>query len=260
MGSAAEARPCSAATMPPGSSKPASGCSALASTRSERTLPSMTPARPRRQACGERRVRQRQDLSPARTSLSLRIHHSQYRPSFHMGIPFVRCPPQSSIPMDTGCRRINTGTQLTLLQAGNPVMSQEHKHERRHTSRFRRRASDMYGLPHDVDLGFFIGKELSSVHFARHSLILHFDGDVSVTVTSSIGWASPDGAIQRHDDFRQVAPQVLGLLNQPVTSATAVDAGTLSLQFADGSRLYVYDDSKEYESYTIKNGDQMIVV
>ncbi len=118
----------------------------------------------------------------------------------------------------------------------------------------------MYGLPHDVNLDFFEGKVLLQACFGAHDLILNFDGDVSVTVTSSIGWASPDGAIQRHDDFRQVAPQVLGLLNQPVTSATAVDAGTLSLHFADGSRLYVYDDSKEYESYTIKNGDQMIVV
>jgi hypothetical protein len=118
----------------------------------------------------------------------------------------------------------------------------------------------MYGLPHDVDLGFFEGKVLLQACFGAHDLILNFDGDVNITVTSSIGWASPDGSIQQYDDFRHSALQVLGLLNLPVTSATAVDAGTLSLQFPDGSRLYVYDDSKEYESYTIRNGDQMIVV
>jgi hypothetical protein len=118
----------------------------------------------------------------------------------------------------------------------------------------------MYGLPRDVSLGFFEGKTLLQACFGAHDLILNFDGDVSITVTSSIGWASPDGLIQQYDDFCHGAPPVLDLLNQPVTAAAAVDAGTLRLQFADGSRLYVYDDSKEYESYTITNGDQMIVV
>jgi hypothetical protein len=118
----------------------------------------------------------------------------------------------------------------------------------------------MYGLPADVNLDFFEGKVLLQACFGAHDLILNFDGDVNVTVTSSIGWASPDGSIQQYDDFRHSAPQVLGLLNQTVASATGLDAGTLSLQFADGSKLYVYDDSKEYESYAIRNGDQMIVV
>lgn len=118
----------------------------------------------------------------------------------------------------------------------------------------------MYGLPQDVSVGFFEGKVLLQACFGAHDLILNFDGDVNVTVSSSIGWAPLGGPIQQSDDFRHSALRVLDLLNQPVTSASAVDAGTLSLQFPDGSKLYVYDDSKEYESYTIRNGDQMIVV
>lgn len=118
----------------------------------------------------------------------------------------------------------------------------------------------MYGLPKDVDLTFFSGRTLLQACFGVHDLILNFDGDVSLTVTSSVGCMASDGGIQQYDDFRQVALAVLALLNQTILSAEGDEAGTLTLRFDGGGVLAVYDDSNEYESYTIKNGGQMIVV
>ena len=118
----------------------------------------------------------------------------------------------------------------------------------------------MYGLPPNLDLSFFVGRELYSVHFAMHSLILHFDGDVSVTVTSSVGYMGSDGNIQQSEDFREAAPAVLALLNQTILYAEGTEAGTLTLKFDGGGMLIIYDDSKHYESYTITNGTQTIVV
>jgi hypothetical protein len=118
----------------------------------------------------------------------------------------------------------------------------------------------MYGLPKDVNLAFFNGKTLLQACFGLHDLILNFDGDVSLTVTSSVGCMALDESIRQYDDFRQIAPVVVALLNQTILSAEGDEAGTLTLKFDGGEMLAIYDDSKEYESYTIKNGEQMIVV
>ena len=118
----------------------------------------------------------------------------------------------------------------------------------------------MYGLPHDVNLSFFRGKKLLQLCIGVHDLILNFDGDVSVTVTSSVGFVDSSGTIQKHDDFREAACAMAALLDQTALSAHGDVAGTLTLTFDGGGMLIVYDDSKDYESYTIKNGDRMIVV
>jgi len=118
----------------------------------------------------------------------------------------------------------------------------------------------MYGLPPKLDLSFLVGRELFSIHFAMHSVIFHFDNDVSLTVTSSVGCMASDGSIHQYDDFRQAAPMVLALLNQAVLTADGEESGTLTLRFDNGGILAIYDDSKEYESYTINNQGQMIVV
>ncbi len=118
----------------------------------------------------------------------------------------------------------------------------------------------MYGLPHNINLGFFDGKTLVQVCFGVHDLILNFDDDVSITVTSSLGYVDSSNNIHQHDDFRQIAVIVLALLNQSVLSAEGNDKGTLTLKFDGGGMLTIYDNSKKYESYTIKNGEQMIIV
>ena len=118
----------------------------------------------------------------------------------------------------------------------------------------------MFGLPKDLNLAFFEGKVLLQACFGANDLILNFDGDVSLTVLSSVSCKSSSGIIQQYDDFRQVAPLVMALLNCTVLSAEGDEAGTLTLWFDGGGTLAIHDDSNEYESYTIKNGEQMIVV
>jgi hypothetical protein len=118
----------------------------------------------------------------------------------------------------------------------------------------------MYGLSRDIDLRFFNGKALLQVCFGANELILNFDGDVSVTVMSLLGCMGSGGSIQQHEDFRQAAPAVLVLLNQTILSAEGEEAGTLVLKFDGGGTLAIYDDSKNYESYTINNGGKLIVV
>ncbi len=118
----------------------------------------------------------------------------------------------------------------------------------------------MYGLPRDVDLAFFIGKTLLQVCIGAHDLILNFDGDVSVTVTSAVACRGSNASIEKYSDFREAAYAVAALLNHSVISAEGDDAGTLAITFDGGEVLFIYDDSREYESYTITSDGGLIVV
>lgn len=93
-----------------------------------------------------------------------------------------------------------------------------------------------------------------------HDLILNFDKNVSVTVTSSVGCTSPKGTIVNYDDFRQAAPDLMAMINHTVISAEGYEGGKLCLVFDGDKKLVLYDDSKDYESYTIKHGNELIVV
>ena len=118
----------------------------------------------------------------------------------------------------------------------------------------------MYGLPPDVDFSFFTGKTLLQICIGAHDLILNFDGSIAVTVVSSINCTTPGGQHQTYENFQQAAAFAANLVNKVVVTAHGDPAGTLTLEFHGGDRLSIFDDSKHYESYTVKAGNRMIVV
>ena len=120
----------------------------------------------------------------------------------------------------------------------------------------------MYGLSPDIDLDFFLGKTLLQVCIGGADIILNFDGRVSITVTSSlsIGRSASDEDREKLGSFPQAANALATLLNKVVRSAHGAPNGTLNLGFSDGNFLKIYDDSKTYESYVIRNQDRVIPV
>jgi hypothetical protein len=118
----------------------------------------------------------------------------------------------------------------------------------------------MYGLPGNLELDFFRRKTLLQICIGRNDAIFNFDQSVSITVTSSVQLTSPDGNRERFENFPKAACALAGLANQIVLSARGNASGTLTLEFSDGSQLEIFDDSREFESYTIRNGEQLIIV
>jgi hypothetical protein len=137
-----------------------------------------------------------------------------------------------------------------------PVRRQELKS----TFHYHLEVRDMYGLEQNVDLGFFIGRTLLQACFGVHDLILNFDEDVCVTVTSSLGISDNNGQLRICDDFRQAASVILAQLNRTVLTVNGEPNGTLTLVFDGGERLAFYDDSDKYESYVIQFGKRIVVV
>ena len=128
----------------------------------------------------------------------------------------------------------------------------------------------MYGLKSDVDLSFFVGRELTSVEVAPFNVQLNFDGPVlspgvqslvSIAVQSRVEHSSK-GIVREWDGKKNVpisAASLLGLIGSAVVSVQGELDGTLTLEFANGDVVTVFDH-EGYEAYQIFNGDQTIYV
>jgi cytoskeletal protein RodZ len=118
----------------------------------------------------------------------------------------------------------------------------------------------MYGLPANLDLSFLHGRVLLQLCVGQNEVILNFDQDVSITVTSSIAFTFADGTYRHYTDWKEAAHTASALLGHQITSAKRKDGGTLCVKFDVDWWIEVFDDSQHYESYSIQNGRQLIVV
>ena len=118
----------------------------------------------------------------------------------------------------------------------------------------------MFGLSPDTDLNFFVGRTLIQICIGENDLILNFSENVSISMMSSIRLTTPKLANNIFEDFKIASSAIVKLLGQSIKHAAGTSEGTLTLEFNDGDCLTIFDDSKQYESYTIRHNDQLIVV
>jgi hypothetical protein len=118
----------------------------------------------------------------------------------------------------------------------------------------------MYGLPKNIELGFLLKKELQSVSFGLHEVILCFDDYLKITVTSECSYQLKAGEIIEIDSYIASASLICALISHSIVEARGDEDGTLILQFSNGDKFTIFDDSEQYESYQIKHGDKLIVV
>src|ERR1700683_2079291 len=120
----------------------------------------------------------------------------------------------------------------------------------------------MYGLPSNTNVSFIENQRLIQACFGQNDLILKFDGTeyVSILVTSAIGCISRDGACRKVSASKDAASFVLGLVGRLVISVQILPEGTLSITFETREQIRLYDDSQQFESYTIEHAGQTIVV
>jgi hypothetical protein len=130
----------------------------------------------------------------------------------------------------------------------------------------------MYGLKPDVDLSFFIGRELTQLSVAPYNVQFHFDGPmpsslsdvqslVSLTVQSLVEHSSK-GIVKEWDGDENVplsAASLLGLVGLSVVSVQGDPDGTLTLEFSNGDFVRVFD-TEGYEAYQICNEGVSIYV
>lgn len=117
----------------------------------------------------------------------------------------------------------------------------------------------MYGLPSDFDSGFFVGRSIESITFSVNTVHVAFDESVSISLQSAFEYR-----VDSSPTIRQQVPvtesKLMQLVGCVVSRSESQSDGTLTL-FFDGQRLLrCLDDTPQYESYRIGNGDKEIYV
>jgi hypothetical protein len=124
----------------------------------------------------------------------------------------------------------------------------------------------MRGLPADTDVSFLKGALLIQVCVGQNEVIIRLyprttpPYEISIMSTSLIRLVSPDGAKLASEGSVQIAPALLSLLGSTVADVSILQPGTLRLTWSSGPVLDLVDSNEKYESYTITNGGDVIVV
>lgn len=117
----------------------------------------------------------------------------------------------------------------------------------------------MYGVPVDIDLSFLLGRRLESVSFGQFQLQLRFDERVRLSI-ESVYRIDKAGSVLVYDETPAGAADVVALLSMDVTNAYRLAEDAIRIEFGDSRAIEAVDDSVQYESFQIWNGDAIIVV
>ena len=128
----------------------------------------------------------------------------------------------------------------------------------------------MYGLKPDVDLSFFVGRDLNGVYVGLANVQFDFNGPsfalgvqslLSLTVQSRIEHSSK-GSVYEWEGAENnplSAASLLGLVGKSVVSVHGDPDGTLALTFSNDDVVTIFDQ-EGYEAYQICYEDQRIYV
>jgi hypothetical protein len=118
----------------------------------------------------------------------------------------------------------------------------------------------MYGLPSDPNIEVLKNESLIQICIGENDLILNFSGNISLAVYSSVGLGQSNNSMTSFTDFIAVSPQLLRLLSRKVLDVKWDKDGTISIKFENNAIVEVYDDSEQFESYTIRMPSGLVVV
>ena len=118
----------------------------------------------------------------------------------------------------------------------------------------------MYGVPADLPVQRFVGDFLAQVCIGMDGV--HFLFGQSGTISVGGRWELVDSTGKMIDcacehDVRE-AYRVHALFNQDVTDSSIDPPHSFSLTFSSGHRLTIYDDSPQFESFSIQPGNVFI--
>jgi hypothetical protein len=111
----------------------------------------------------------------------------------------------------------------------------------------------MYGVPPDLPLGRFVGRDLNQIALGRFQIQFHFAVAGSIFAESYWELHGPAGDIvdaacehAKRDCYR--IHEVIGV---PVLGFTIDAPISFTLVFESGHALTVFDDSDRYESFSV---------
>jgi hypothetical protein len=122
----------------------------------------------------------------------------------------------------------------------------------------------MYGVPENLDLRPFQGDYLELVSIGPY--MLHFGFGKGGRISVSGNWQLKDGAGKVLDQaieetgqpWKRDCYRVHALLMATVTRSEVDPPRSFTLFFDNGMSMTVFDDSEQYESFSIEPGDILV--
>jgi len=118
----------------------------------------------------------------------------------------------------------------------------------------------VYGIGKQLDLSFLRNLEVIQTRIGLYQVQFAFTEDVCLSVEGRFRYSSGGEAIDWLPGATKAASAVVNLLGSTVTDVRVPNVETLELSFSNGDSLEVFDNSKEYESFTITRPGVTIVV
>jgi hypothetical protein len=111
----------------------------------------------------------------------------------------------------------------------------------------------MYGVPPDLALGRFIGRDLNQIALGRFQSQFDFAGAGSIFSESYWELRGPDGDIvdAACEHAERDCYRVHDIIDVPVLRFTIDAPISFTLVFESGHALTVFDDSNQYESFSV---------
>ena len=115
----------------------------------------------------------------------------------------------------------------------------------------------MRGVPEDLDLSIFADKTLTLVGIGEFEVSFHFHPDGLLAVQGDWELVGEDGSVidRSIPNEERVELRVHRLLGELVIGSQIDPPRSFSLRFANGLVLRVFDNSPQYESFSIQPGD-----
>lgn len=111
----------------------------------------------------------------------------------------------------------------------------------------------MYGVPASLPLAHFIGQELNQIAIGRFQVQLHFSGTGSISIEGSWELRDAQGTLvdKSQDHVERDCYRVHRVLDLPVERFEIDPPRSFTLVFSSGHSLTVFDDSEQYESFSV---------
>lgn len=125
----------------------------------------------------------------------------------------------------------------------------------------------MYRFDMQMQTDCYEDIELTQVCFGKYDLILNFSSgrdtsksDFSISIQSRIATAIDGTHWNEDEDFRKHSDTLLQCLGHTCSSFRIKDEHTASLQFSNGASVMLHDESDQFESVIITQGNRTIVI
>ena len=118
----------------------------------------------------------------------------------------------------------------------------------------------MYEIPSNFDFSFMKDRVLLQLGIGQNEIILNFDNDIRILIEVPIKLKSPNEKVVICDAHGADCIGLPAVLGRHVTECKMINSKAIKILFEDGTLLELEDKKERYESFSIKQGENFLLV